>query len=120
MEKEPDRSQSWEARADYTERQLNVRPEEDWSGVVDDIVGMLEVFASDGISRYNSGDAYSTGTALLVTTRNWRARMFYLRCTQSQHCDDSQLLFRLHSDTQDHRDRQDENDHIGNDIGILC
>jgi hypothetical protein len=64
MKMKPNGSQCWQASADYSEREFDVRPEEHRRSIIDDIVWVLDVFVRDGVRSNHAGDAYSAYTVL--------------------------------------------------------
>jgi len=60
IEEEPDWSKRGQTSTHHAERQFDIGPEEDWRGVVDDIVRMLEVFARNGVCGDYSRNADCT------------------------------------------------------------
>lgn len=68
MEMEPDGSQCWKTSANYAERQLDIRPEEDRCRVVYDIVGVLYIFFRDRVCSDDASNAYCAHTASVSDT----------------------------------------------------
>ena len=67
IEEEPNGPQRWQASADDAQGELDVGPKEDGSSVIDDVVGMLEVLAGDGVGCYNARDTDSTYPVLSIS-----------------------------------------------------
>jgi hypothetical protein len=79
MKVEPDWSQRWETSADYSERQLNIRPEKYRGGVINDIIWVFDVLLCNRVCSNDSGNAHGAYTGLLAFIIALRL-MVNLRC----------------------------------------
>jgi hypothetical protein len=62
METEPNWTQCWQASANYGKRQLDVRPKENGSRIVNDVVRMLDVFFGNRVCSNDASNAHGTYT----------------------------------------------------------
>jgi hypothetical protein len=72
---EPNGSKRRETSADYSEGQLDIRPEEYRSSVVDNVVWVFDILLRDRVCGNDSGNAHSayTGLSATVTALPWES-----------------------------------------------